>query len=78
MNGNKGMMTSLITVGMAGAAIYGITRSMKNGTLQRLPQTIFNGMNKLQPQQFTNSLQEQAANQNLQQQTGNNNQNNQL
>lgn len=91
MNNRRGMMTSLIAVGATGAAIYGITRGVQNGTFQRLPQTVTNALNNQQAQQFTKPLQDMANNQNaqqttdalqgvgnLQQQMGNNNQNNQM
>ncbi|MEI3607099.1 hypothetical protein SPD48_15500 [Pseudogracilibacillus sp. SE30717A] len=94
MNNQRGMLTSLITIGAAGAAIYGITRGVQNGTFKRLPQTVSNALNNPQVQQLTKSLQNMTGNQNnqqistplqagtapqnLQQQIGNNNQNNEI
>lgn len=94
MNNQRGMLTSLITIGAAGAAIYGITRGVQNGTFKRLPQTFTNALNNPQVKQLTKSLQNmtdtqnnqqistplqgEAASQNLQQQMGNNNQNNEI
>ncbi|MFD2046496.1 hypothetical protein ACFSTA_19330 [Ornithinibacillus salinisoli] len=63
---NRGMMTSIITVGAAGAAIYGITRGIQNGTFQRIPQTVSNAMNNQTVQQWTKPLQN-MMNQNGQQ-----------
>ncbi|WP_218775530.1 hypothetical protein [Oceanobacillus senegalensis] len=54
---NRGMMTSLLTIGAAGAAIYGIARGVQNGTFQKLPQ------------QVTNAVQSTFSNPNLQQAT---------
>lgn len=94
MNNQRGMLTSLLSIGVAGAAIYGITKGVQNGTFQRLPQTFSNILNNPQVQQFTKPLQNMANNQNgqqtsmplqgggitqnLQQQMGNSNQNNEL
>lgn len=91
MNNQRGMLTSLITIGAAGAAIYGITKGIQNGTFNRLPQTVSNVLNNPQVQQLTKPLQNmtgvqnnqqvstplqgEAATQNLQQQMGNNEQN---
>lgn len=83
------MMTSLLIIG---AAIYGITRGIQNGTFQRLPQTVSKALNNPQGQQITQPLQNMAEKQNVQdltdavqgglddldQQMGNNIQNNQL
>lgn len=60
---NKGMIvTSLRTIGSIGAAINGIARRAKNGTIQRLPQTVSNALKPLQKNM--------ATNQNAQQTTG--------
>ena len=64
MNNSRGMLTSLLTIGAAGAAIYGITRGVQNGTFQRLPQTVSNALNNPQVQQFTKPLQNMVGNQN--------------
>ncbi|MBP1969174.1 hypothetical protein J2Z83_001277 [Virgibacillus natechei] len=66
MNNRRGMMTSLLAVGAAGAAIYGITRGVRNGTFQRLPQTLSNAMNNQAVQQIAKPLQNMATNQNIQ------------
>ncbi|WP_156520740.1 hypothetical protein [Oceanobacillus sp. Castelsardo] len=39
---NRSMMTSLLTIGAAGAAIYGIGKGMQNGSLQKIPQQVSN------------------------------------
>ncbi|MFC2949812.1 hypothetical protein [Virgibacillus sediminis] len=62
MNNRPGMMTSLLTIGAAGAAIYGITRGVQNGTFQRLPQTVSNAMNNPQVQQIAKPLQNMLQN----------------
>ncbi|MFC3040471.1 hypothetical protein ACFOGI_09460 [Virgibacillus xinjiangensis] len=69
MNNRPGMMTSLLTIGAAGAAIYGIRKGVRNGTFQRLPQTVTNAMNNPQMQQMAKPLQNMLQN--------NQNQNNQ-
>lgn len=73
-------MTSLLAVGAAGAAIYGITRGVQNGTFQRLPQTLSGVMNNQAVQQIAKPVQNMVSNQNVQplannaqQQVGNNN-----
>ncbi|WP_257348834.1 hypothetical protein [Pseudalkalibacillus decolorationis] len=71
MNKRRGMMTSLLALGTTGAAIYGITRGVRNGTFQQLPQTISNVINNAQNQQMTNPLEEMTNNQALQQMTNN-------
>ncbi|QGH36103.1 hypothetical protein GI584_19525 [Gracilibacillus salitolerans] len=53
-----GVMNRLLAAGAAGAAIYGITRGVQNGTFQRLPETINNALNNNgQLQQFTQPIQ---------------------
>ncbi len=53
-----GVMNRLLAAGAAGAAIYGITRGVQNGTFQRLPETIINALNNNgQLQQFTQPIQ---------------------
>lgn len=69
-------MTAVITTAAAGAAIYGITRGVQNGTFQRLPQQLSNAMNNPTVQQVAKPFQNMANNQNLQDLTntlGNNN-----
>lgn len=66
---NRGMITSLLTIGAAGAVIYGITRGIQNGTFQNLPQTISNTLNNQNVQQLTKPLQNMMDNQNSQQLT---------
>ncbi|MCG3420050.1 hypothetical protein [Oceanobacillus jordanicus] len=61
-NNGRGIMTSLITMSAAGAAIYGITRGVQNGTFQRLPQSISNAMNNPTVQQMTKPLQNMTNN----------------
>lgn len=51
-------MTSLLTIGAASAAIYGISKGVQNGTFQKLPQNVSNLMNNQTVQQFTKPLQE--------------------
>ena len=67
MDNQRGMLTSLITIGVTGAAIYGITRGIQNGTFQRLPQTLSTVLNNPQGQQLAKSLPNMAGNQNGQQ-----------
>ncbi|SET67439.1 hypothetical protein SAMN05216389_12013 [Oceanobacillus limi] len=59
---NRGMMTSLLTVGAAGAAIYGIRKGIQNGTFQRLPQQLTNAMNSQTVQQMTQPIQNMMNN----------------
>jgi hypothetical protein len=66
MNNRPGMMTSLLALGATGAAIYGITRGVKNGTFQQLPETISNVLNN---QQMKKPLQGMMNNQQVQQLT---------
>ncbi|MRH44528.1 hypothetical protein GH741_17935 [Aquibacillus halophilus] len=47
----RGIMNSVLTIGAAGAAAYGITRGVQNGTFQRLPQTISNALDNSQSEQ---------------------------
>ncbi|MEN2766693.1 hypothetical protein [Ornithinibacillus xuwenensis] len=78
---NRKMMTSLVTIGAAGAAIYGISKGIKNGTFQKMPQSISNlmsnqtieqiakplqGMFPIQPNATSQSMQEQIGNDNKQ------------
>jgi hypothetical protein len=67
MNNRRGMMTSLLALGATGAAIYGITRGVRNGTFQQLPQRVSNVFNNQQVQQMTKPLQGMMNNQSLQQ-----------
>ncbi|SFL46712.1 hypothetical protein SAMN04487943_101697 [Gracilibacillus orientalis] len=72
-----GVTNRILAAGAAGAAIYGITRGVQNGTFQRLPETINNALNNNgQMQQFTqpirnmvNQNQNQSQNQNMMQPT---------
>lgn len=63
-------MTSLITIGAAGAAIYGITKGVQNGTFQKIPQTLSNAfqntMNNDTVQQVAQPLMNMMNNQNEQ------------
>lgn len=78
---NRGMMTSLLAIGAAGAAVYGITKGMQNGTLQKVPQTISKALNNQNVQQMTQTAQNMMNSQDGQQLTnalkdmGTNNQN---
>lgn len=67
MNNRRGMITSLLAIGATGAAIYGISRGIQNGTFQRLPQQLSNAMNNPAVQQLTKSVQNLGNNQNMQQ-----------
>jgi hypothetical protein len=69
MNNRQGVMTALITTAAAGAAIYGITRGVQNGTFQRLPGQLSNAVNNPAVQQFTKPLQNMVNNENMQQLT---------
>ncbi|PAV29357.1 hypothetical protein CIL05_10815 [Virgibacillus profundi] len=71
MNNRQGMMTTLITTAVAGAAIYGITRGVQNGTFQRLTGQFSNLMNNPTVQQMTNPQQNIGNNQSMQQQLTN-------
>ncbi len=66
MNNQRGMMTTLLTIGAAGAAVYGITRGIQNGTFQRLPQTLSNAFNNQTVQQMAKPLQNMTNNQQTQ------------
>ncbi|RYG72131.1 hypothetical protein EU245_11630 [Lentibacillus lipolyticus] len=70
MNNRGGMMTSLMALGAAGAAIYGIRKGMQNGTLQRMPQAVSNMMNNGggQMQNVATQMQQGGATQPAQQQ----------
>ncbi|WP_430789762.1 hypothetical protein VBD025_04700 [Virgibacillus flavescens] len=70
MNNRKGMMTSMLTIGATGAAIYGITKGVQNGTFKRMPQAVSNAMNNSQTQQFMKPIQNMANNQDNQQTNG--------
>ncbi|RDW15900.1 hypothetical protein [Oceanobacillus chungangensis] len=69
MNNRQGVMTALITTAAAGAAIYGITKGVQNGTFQRLPGQLSNVMKNPAVQQFTEPLQNIGNNENMQQLT---------
>ncbi|OCA89074.1 hypothetical protein [Pseudobacillus wudalianchiensis] len=56
MNNQGGIMTSLLAVGAAGAAIYGISRGIKNGTFQQLSQTVSNSLDNQAVEQIANSV----------------------
>ncbi|MEK4028006.1 MULTISPECIES: hypothetical protein [Bacillaceae] len=64
MNNQGGMMTSLLAVGAAGAAIYGISRGIRNGTFQQLSQTVSNTFNNQSVEQLANSVLGMTNNQN--------------
>ena len=68
---NRGMMTTLLTVGAAGAAIYGIKKGMESGTLQKLPQTFSKAANNQNVQQMTKAATNLMDNQDGQQQLTN-------
>jgi hypothetical protein len=71
MNNNRGIMTSLFTVGAIGAVIYGVSRGIQNGTFQRWQQTLSNAMNNPQVQQLMQPLNNMTNNQGMQQTTSN-------
>ncbi|MGP4038715.1 hypothetical protein ACTWP4_02220 [Gracilibacillus sp. D59] len=66
-------MNRLLAAGAAGAAIYGITKGVQNGTFQRLPETVNNALNNNgRMQQFMQPIQNmvnQNQNQNMVQPT---------
>ena len=68
MNNQNGVMTSLLAVGAAGAAIYGISRGIRNGTFQQLSQTVSNALNSQPVEQLTNSVLGMTNNQSSQNQ----------
>lgn len=69
MTNRNNMMTSLLTVGAAGAIIYGVSKGIQNGTFQRWQQNISNSMNSTQGQQnmqpTQNTANQQQENQSL-------------
>ncbi|MFC7061677.1 hypothetical protein [Halobacillus seohaensis] len=67
MNNRRSMMTSLLALGATGAAVYGITRGVRNGTFQQIPEMVSNGLNNQQDQKMANPLEEMANNEALQQ-----------
>lgn len=54
-------MNSLLKIGAAGAAIYGLSKGLQNGTIQKIPKQVSNvvqsTMNHQSVQQFTNQVQ---------------------
>jgi len=68
MNNQNGVMTSLLAVGAAGVAIYGISRGIRNGTFQQLSQTVSNALNSQPVEQLTNSVLGMTNNQSSQNQ----------
>ncbi|GGJ66374.1 hypothetical protein [Virgibacillus salexigens] len=66
---NRGMMTSLLAIGATGAAIYGITKGVQNGTFKNMSQNLSNAMNNSTAQQITQPIQNMTNNQNAQQLT---------
>ncbi|TXL65775.1 hypothetical protein FHP05_06545 [Cerasibacillus terrae] len=56
MANNRGMMTTLMAVGAAGAAIYGIRRGMQNGTFQQMGKSLQNMTNNQGVQEVTSAL----------------------
>lgn len=44
---NRGMMTSLLAIGAASAAVYGIKKGVENGTFQRIPKNVSNAMSNV-------------------------------
>ncbi|HEY4601839.1 MAG TPA: hypothetical protein VIG73_11280 [Cerasibacillus sp.] len=56
MNNRRGMMTTLLTIGAAGAAVYGITRGIQNGTFQQMGKQFQNMMNNTGIQEVTSTL----------------------
>lgn len=64
---NRGMMTSLLAIGAAGVAIYGIKKGVENGTFQRIPQNVSNTMSSMMNnqtvQQATEAIQNMMGNQ---------------
>lgn len=67
MPNQRGMLTSLLTIGAAGAAIYGIAKGVQNGTFKQLPQTVSNAMNNSQVQQLMQPMKNMPGNQQGQQ-----------
>ncbi|KKB38019.1 hypothetical protein [Bacillus thermotolerans] len=57
MNNQRTVMTSLLAAGAAGAAIYGISRGMRNGTIQQMTQNVTSALTTNQPmQQIANTV----------------------
>lgn len=67
MNNRRSMLNSLLTIGAASAVVYGINRGVRNGTFQRLPQTLSKAVKNLQ--NMTKPLQNITSNQTVQQMT---------
>lgn len=61
MNNKKGMTTSLIAAGVAGAAAYGISMGMQNGSFQNMSQKLSNSMNNSTMQDIAKPLQDMLA-----------------
>ncbi|SHF91969.1 hypothetical protein [Ornithinibacillus halophilus] len=66
MGNNRNVMTSLLTVGAAGAAIYGISKGIQNGTFQKLPQKMSDLMGNPTIEQVTEPIQNMMNNQDTQ------------
>ncbi|GEN31410.1 hypothetical protein HNQ35_001919 [Cerasibacillus quisquiliarum] len=56
MNNRRGMMTTLLTIGAAGAAVYGITKGIQNGTFQQMGKQVQNMMNHTGVQEVTSTF----------------------
>ncbi|KKB34413.1 hypothetical protein [Bacillus thermotolerans] len=69
MNNQRGMMiTSLLAAGATGAAIYGISRGLQNGTFQQMSKNVTSALINSQPvQQMAKPVVGMAVNSTLQQ-----------
>lgn len=67
MNNQRGIMASLLTVGATGAAIYGITRGLQNGTFRQMSNTVSNALNNQSVQQLAKPMLGMTTNPALQQ-----------
>ncbi|MFD1064902.1 hypothetical protein [Oceanobacillus locisalsi] len=61
MNNKKGMTSSLIAAGVAGAAAYGISRSVQNGSFQNMSQKLSNSMNSSTMKNMAEPLQDMLS-----------------
>ncbi|GIO23566.1 hypothetical protein [Oceanobacillus sp. J11TS1] len=58
MDNQKGMITSLIAAGVVGAAAYGISKGVQNGSFQNMSQKLSNSMNSSTMQDMAKPLQD--------------------
>ncbi|RJS59127.1 hypothetical protein [Bacillus sp. PK3_68] len=76
MNNQRGVLTSILAVGATGAAIYGISRGVQNGTFRQMTKVVSNALNSQPIQQMAQPMMGDMTNNSNSQQTLSN-QNNQ-